>query len=71
MKDVMRAHRSKFETLGADMLGAASGATYPQRTRVVKRYVPTMSRSCRRIGGEPREQARALAQYIRSVSTQT
>jgi len=70
MKDVMRAHRAKFETLNAEVLGAAAGAAYPQRTRVLRRYVLTTSRACQRIGGAPQEQAKALAQYIRTVSTQ-
>lgn len=70
MKDIMRAHRSKFETLGADVLVPASAAACRQQTRVLKRYIPTTSRSCQRICGEPQEQARALAQYIRSVSSQ-
>jgi len=71
MKDVMRAHRSKFETLGADTLVPASASGYPQRIRVLKRFIPTMARSCQRIGGEAQDQARALAKYIRSVSSQT
>ncbi|MPZ47057.1 MAG: hypothetical protein GEV05_27575 [Betaproteobacteria bacterium] len=70
MKDLMRAHRSKFETITADTLVPACAAASPQRTRVLKRYVPTMARSCQRLGGEAHEQARALAQYIRSVSSQ-
>lgn len=70
MKDVMRAHRSKLETLAGDILttGPAASATSLPQPHVLKRYIPVMSRSCRRIGGETPEQARALAQYIRSVA---
>jgi electron transfer flavoprotein beta subunit len=68
MKDVMRAHRAKFETLSAETLCASP--RYSEQTRVLRRYVPTTSRACERIGGAPQEQAKALARYIRSVSTQ-
>jgi electron transfer flavoprotein beta subunit len=69
MKDVMRAHRTKLDSVNAESLGAATAAPYAQRTRVLRRYIPTTSRACKRIGGGPKEQAKALAQYIRTLST--
>ena len=69
MKDVMRAHSAKFETLAAGALCPSPGPAYAQRTRLLRRYVPVTSRACRRIDGTPPEQAKALAQYIRTVCT--
>ena len=69
MKDVMRAHRAKFEVLAAGALCPSPGPAYAQRTRMQRRYIPVTSRACRRIEGQPPEQAKALAQYIRTVCT--
>lgn len=67
MKDVMRAHRAKFEIVAAGVLCPSPSPTFRQRPRVLRRYVPVTSRACRRIDGVPPEQAKALAQYIRSI----
>jgi electron transfer flavoprotein beta subunit len=69
MKDRMRAHRSSFETLAAGELTKTATASLP-RTRVRRRYLPAMSRACRRIEGTPQAQAKALAEYIRSIDSQ-
>ena len=69
MKDVMRAHRAQIATLAAGALCPSPSAAYAQRTRLLRRYVPVTSRACQRIAGTPCEQAKTLAQYIRSVST--
>ncbi len=70
MKEVMRAHRAKFEVLKGDALCPSPSPAFAQRIRMVRRYVPVTSRACQRIDGSPSDQAKALAQYIRSVSTQ-
>jgi len=69
MKDVMLAHLAKIETLAAATLCPSPGAAFAPRTRVLRRYVPVTSRACQRMEGTPQEQARALAQYIRTVLT--
>ena len=71
IKDVMLAHRAKSETLVAASLCPPYEAAFATRTRVVRRYVPVTSRTCQRIEGTLQEQARALAQYIRTVSAHT
>ncbi len=68
MGDVMRAHRAKIEVLAAATLCPSPSAAFAQRMRVVRRYVPVTARACRRIDGAPQQQAKALAQYIRTLS---
>lgn len=70
MKDVMQAHRAKSDTLVAAELCPPGGDGGAGRTRVVRRYVPSMSRACRRLEGTTQEQAVELARYIRDVRAQ-
>jgi len=70
MKDVMLAQRAKLETLIADSLLAPESAFAP-RARVLRRYIPSISRACHRIEGAPQEQAKELASFIKTLSTRS
>lgn len=66
LKDKMRAHRQAIEVLDAQALAAHvdPGAAAVADLELVRRYVPQLSRQCRRIAGDVREQAQVVAQYI-------
>jgi electron transfer flavoprotein beta subunit len=69
LKDKMRAHRQAIEVLDAQALGSpADGAgSAVADLELVRRYVPQLSRQCRRVAGEVHEQAQLVAQYIASA----
>lgn len=68
MKDMMRAHRARIDVLDAATLRPSPSVTFAQRMRILRRYIPVTARECRRIEGAPHQQAKALAQYIRTLS---
>lgn len=70
IKDAMRAHRSKIETIKIESVLDESTLVHQQHTRVLRRYIPNVSRSCLIVPGAPHEQVEVLAQYIRKVSAQ-
>jgi electron transfer flavoprotein beta subunit len=69
MKDVMLAQRAKIEMLTADSLSVANSSCV-SHTRVLRRYIPSTSRSCQRIEGSPQLQAKAIANYIKTMPSQ-
>jgi electron transfer flavoprotein beta subunit len=62
LKDKMRAHRQKIETLSSEAL--ITGDPYLTAAKVIRRYVPQIARQCTRLTGNVSEQAGALADYI-------
>ena len=62
LKDKMRAHRQKVETLAAADLESRDVGVAP--LDVIRRFVPQVARQGTRIDGDIAHQARALADYI-------
>ncbi len=69
LKDKMHAHRQQIEIVPAQEI--AQNTQYrPCRVTQIElmhRYVPQLSRQCRRLTGELSEQARVVAEYIASA----
>jgi electron transfer flavoprotein beta subunit len=66
LKDKMRAHRQKIETISSDALMADEHcrARGVAAVEVIRRYVPQTARQHARLSGDVAAQARALADYI-------
>lgn len=69
LKDKMRAHRQKIDTISSETL--MNEEQYPHcgiaALKVVRRYVPQVERQCTRLSGDVSEQAGALADYIHAA----
>jgi electron transfer flavoprotein alpha/beta subunit len=71
MRDRVMGHRMSIETVSAGMLSSHLAQSRLPSVRVQRRYVPRLSRVCHRLEGSPREQAVAIARFVRRSVEQT
>lgn len=68
MKDKMWAFRQQVEILdNSEVIAAGARHEKPSSLHLVRRYVPLSARECRKIEGDARQKALALAEYVRKI----
>ena len=69
MKDKMWAFRQQVEILdNAEVIAAGSGPEKQGSLHLVRRCIPHSARECRKIEGDARQKALALAEYVRKIA---